>query len=44
MVLPITTSTDAAGHLVIGGCDTVDLVSDFGTPLFVFDEETLLTQ
>lgn len=44
MVLPITASTDSADHLVIGGCDTIDLVSDFGTPLFVYDEETLLTQ
>ncbi len=44
MVLPITASTDSADHLVIGGCDTVDLAGDFGTPLFVFDEETLVTQ
>lgn len=26
------------GHLEIGGCDTVDLARDFGTPLYVFDE------
>ena len=44
MVLPITASTDAADHLVIGGCDTVKLAGDFGTPLFVFDEETLVAQ
>ncbi len=44
MVLPITASTDSADHLVIGGCDIVDLVSNFGTPLFVYDEETLVTQ
>lgn len=27
-----------AGHLVIGGCDTVELARDFGTPLLVIDE------
>lgn len=27
------------GHLTIGGCDTVELAKEFGTPLYVFDEE-----
>lgn len=26
------------GHLEIGGCDAVDLASEFGTPLYVLDE------
>jgi diaminopimelate decarboxylase len=26
------------GHLEIGGCDTVELAKEFGTPLYVFDE------
>ncbi len=26
------------GHLEIGGCDTVDLAKEFGTPLYVMDE------
>jgi diaminopimelate decarboxylase len=26
------------GHLEIGGCDTVDLAREFGTPLYVLDE------
>ena len=26
------------GHLVIGGCDTVQLAQQFGTPLYVIDE------
>lgn len=26
-------------HLEIGGCDTVQLAQEFGTPLYVFDEE-----
>ncbi|HEV2126078.1 MAG TPA: hypothetical protein VGW38_25255, partial [Chloroflexota bacterium] len=29
------------GHLEIGGCDTVDLAAEFGTPLYVFDEATI---
>jgi diaminopimelate decarboxylase len=27
------------GHLEIGGCDTVDLAREFGTPLYVMDEQ-----
>ena len=27
-----------AGHLEIGGCDTVELVKKYGTPLYVMDE------
>lgn len=26
------------GHLEVGGCDTVELVREFGTPLYVIDE------
>ncbi|MHB8075088.1 diaminopimelate decarboxylase [Desulfosporosinus fructosivorans] len=26
------------GHLEIGGCDTVQLVNEFGTPLYIMDE------
>ncbi len=29
------------GHLYIGGCDTFELVREYGTPLYVFDEVTL---
>lgn len=39
-VLPITAGVNDGGHLEIGGYDTVDLVREFGTPLFVFCEET----
>lgn len=44
MVLPLTASTTSDGHLMVGGCDTVDLARRFGTPLFVLDEETIRTQ
>ncbi len=40
-VFPDTASVNDDGHLVLGGCDTVDLASQFGTPLYVFDEDTL---
>jgi diaminopimelate decarboxylase len=29
------------GKLAIGGCDTLDLAAEFGTPVFVYDEEHL---
>jgi len=29
------------GHLEIGGCDTVDLVHEFGSPLIVLDEKLI---
>lgn len=35
---------NSAGHLEIGGCDTVDLAREFGTPLYVLDEEMLRSQ
>ena len=42
-VLPDTAEVNSQGHLVIGGCDVVDLAGEerFGTPLYIFDEETL---
>lgn len=39
-VLPDTASVDGRGHLHVGGCDTTELAREFGTPLFVFCEET----
>jgi len=43
-LFPRGASINAAGHLVIGGCDTSDLASEFGTPLYVFDEATIRHQ
>jgi diaminopimelate decarboxylase len=40
-VFPDTTRVNREGHLVIGGCDTTTLASRFGTPLYIYDEETL---
>ncbi len=30
-----------AGHLVVGGCDVVELAARFGTPLYVYDESAI---
>jgi diaminopimelate decarboxylase len=43
-VLPVTAQVTNAGHLSVGGCDLVDLAREWGTPLYVFDEETLRGQ
>ncbi len=29
------------GHLTIGGCDTLDLAKEYGTPLYVLDENVI---
>lgn len=34
-------SVNDKGHLVIGECDTVELVERFGTPLYVLDEQLI---
>ena len=39
-VKPITTEISVEGHLIVGGCDTVDLAEKFGTPLWIIDEAT----
>src|SRR5688572_16461511 len=36
--LPGAQRVNPRGHLEIGGCDTVELAAEFGTPLYVFDE------
>ncbi len=43
-VLPVSASLSAAGNLSLGGCDTLDLLREFGSPLYVFDEATLRGQ
>ena len=39
-ILPLTAAVNDDGHLTIAGCDAVELAREFGTPLYVFDEET----
>jgi diaminopimelate decarboxylase len=40
-LFPLTAEVNRRGHLLIGGCDVVDLAEEFGTPLYLFDESTL---
>jgi len=40
-LFPINTEVSQKGHLIIGGCDTVELAAEYGTPLYVYDEITL---
>lgn len=40
-LFPLTAKVDSQNHLLLGGCDTLELAKEFGTPLYVFDEATL---
>ncbi|HUA93930.1 MAG TPA: diaminopimelate decarboxylase [Acidimicrobiales bacterium] len=40
-LLPDTAEVTNDGHLRVGGIDLLDLVSEYGTPLFVYDESHL---
>ncbi len=40
-LLPENSSIGDHGQLLIGGCDTLELAAEFGTPLFVYDEDHL---
>ncbi|MEM9033548.1 MAG: diaminopimelate decarboxylase [Actinomycetota bacterium] len=40
-LLPDHAAVSADGRLSIAGCDVLDLAAEFGTPLFVYDEEHL---
>ena len=39
--LPADSSINEQGHLVLGGCDAVDLAREFGTPAYVMVESEL---
>lgn len=40
-ILPLTAAADDAGRLSIGGCDLRELADRFGTPLYVYDEQSI---
>ena len=40
-LFPLSASVNAQDHLVLGGCDVADLLAEYGSPLYVYDEETL---
>jgi diaminopimelate decarboxylase len=39
-LLPLTAQVNPQQHLEIGGCDVVELVQKFGSPLYILDETT----
>ena len=40
-VYPLDTAIDERGHLVVGGCDVVELAREFGTPAYIYAEDDL---
>ncbi len=40
-LLPLGARVDERGRLVLGGVDVADLAARFGTPLYVYDEDTI---
>ncbi len=36
-----TQRVNSHGHLEVGGCDTIELAREFGTPLYVMDEQAI---
>jgi diaminopimelate decarboxylase len=40
-LFPLTAEVDNRGRLSVGGCDTVELAAEYGTPLYIFDEATI---
>jgi diaminopimelate decarboxylase len=40
-LLPAGTRVNERGHLEIGGCDTIELAAEFGTPAYVVAEDDL---
>ena len=40
-ITPVNTRINEKGCLEIGGCDMVELAKEFGTPLYVVDEDTV---
>ena len=40
-MFPDTTQIDSQGTLNIGGCNTLELANEYGTPLYLFDEDTI---
>ncbi|MCP3976729.1 MAG: diaminopimelate decarboxylase [bacterium] len=43
-LLPDSAEVGSSGRLSIGGCDVLELVSEHGTPLFIYDETHLRTR
>ncbi len=44
LIYPAYSAHNERGHLTLDGCDLVDLVDEFGSPLAVYEEETIRDQ
>jgi diaminopimelate decarboxylase len=40
-IYPLGSRLDERGHLVVGGCDLVELAREFGTPAYVYAEDDM---
>ena len=40
-VFPDSAGVNRRGQLVIGGCNTLELAAEYGTPVYILDEDTL---
>ncbi len=40
-LMPERAAVSEAGHLLLAGCDVVELAAAYGTPLYVYDEATI---
>jgi diaminopimelate decarboxylase len=40
-VFPDSAEVNELGQLIIGGCNTLELAEQYGTPVYLYDEETL---
>lgn len=39
--LPQSSAVNTAGHLEVSGCDVVEMAAEYGTPLFIYDEQQI---
>lgn len=42
-LLPLSAGVNNKDHLTVGDCDVVNLLEEFGSPLYILDEQTLRT-
>ena len=40
-VYPTGSRVNARGHLEVGGCDVVEVVAEFGTPVYIYAEDDI---
>ena len=40
-IAPDTATVGRGGHLLVGGCDVVDVALRYGTPVYLYDEATI---